>query len=728
MKNSTFKRIMSTMLVVVLAVAVVFAISSCKKEHVHEFDTKTVAATCTTDGKVVKTCECGEIQTTTIPATGHTFKTVTVESTCTAEGLITNTCACGYVEKETLPLAEHDLIHHPKKYSSCAEPGYHAYDECKNCDYNNFFAIPKYDHVPSAEVVDEDSIVDPTCVKAGSYDVYTYCKACLGDRDELVELTRETIVIPATGHDMQPVAAKSSTCYSVGWFDHLACANGCGHKENYTEIAPYAHVWSEHPVVFKHDAPTCVDDGTYHYAKVCTNDNCPYYDETTYFTVVDPATGHDFVDHDAKAPTCVNNGWEAYKTCNNCDYNDQVIVIATGHTSGTPVEENVVDPTCTKTGKFDLAVYCDTCHEELSRKEYTVPALGHDYVAHDGQAATCEDDGWYAYHTCTRCDYTSYEVIPANGHSWVMIGEPKNFVAPTCTEDGEYDAIVSCTVEDCPAKNREMHFIVDAVGHNYAIEVDAVAPTCTTIGWEAYHICTKCDERDNYVELPALDHDMVHYDYKAPTCLENGWEAHDACSRGDYTTIVEIPATGHTLVYLPAVANGCETDGLTAGQYCTECNDATIAQQVVPAHGHNYDANGICQHCRDKVSVGLTYTLVEGGYAVTGIGSCKDTDIVIPYNHNGQKVVAIASMAFYSNFNITSVTIPDSVQTIGDNAFFCCYRLTTVKFGSGVKSIGDYAFYDCNKLSTVVIGAAQWNQLSIGTGNEKLVGASKQYI
>ena len=47
-----------------------------------------------------------------------------------------------------------------------------------------------------------------------------------------------------------------------------------------------------------------------------------------------------------------------------------------------------------------------------------VPALGHDLVHHEAQAATCTEIGWDAYDTCSRCDYTTYVEIPATGHEW----------------------------------------------------------------------------------------------------------------------------------------------------------------------------------------------------------------------------------------------------------------------------------------------------------------------
>ena len=56
------------------------------------------------------------------------------------------------------------------------------------------------------------------------------------------------------------------------------------------------------------------------------------------------------------------------------------------------------------------------------------------------------------------------------------------------------------------------------------------------------------------------------------------------------------------------------------------------------------------------------------------------------------------------NSPVASVTIPDSVTSIGDYAFHHCDSLTSVTIGDSVTSIGDYAFRDCGSLTSVIIG------------------------
>jgi hypothetical protein len=68
-------------------------------------------------------------------------------------------------------------------------------------------------------------------------------------------------------------------------------------------------------------------------------------------------------------------------------------------------------------------------------------------------------------------------------------------------------------------------------------------------------------------------------------------------------------------------------------------------------------------------------------------------------------VTSIGSEAFARCYNLTSITIPNSVTTsIGDYAFYGFYNLTSVTIGNGVTSIGNQAFGNCYSLTSVTIG------------------------
>ena len=80
----------------------------------------------------------------------------------------------------------------------------------------------------------------------------------------------------------------------------------------------------------------------------------------------------------------------------------------------------------------------------------------------------------------------------------------------------------------------------------------------------------------------------------------------------------------------------------------------------------------------------------------------------------GNSVTSIGTNAFVGCTGLTSVTIGNSVTSIGDGAFFCCDGLTSVTIGNSVTSIGNSAFYGCTGIKELTISDSE-NSLSVGS-------------
>ena len=114
------------------------------------------------------------------------------------------------------------------------------------------------------------------------------------------------------------------------------------------------------------------------------------------------------------------------------------------------------------------------------------------------------------------------------------------------------------------------------------------------------------------------------------------------------------------------------------------------------------------------------YTVNDGNATITKflgpVGSANPNfyDIKIPSELGGHPVTGLGEYSFAANpydghqgnplcSKIHSVTIPQSVTSIGDRAFDGCSALTTLSLGEKIKTIGNCAFENCTSLTGVTI-------------------------
>lgn len=116
----------------------------------------------------------------------------------------------------------------------------------------------------------------------------------------------------------------------------------------------------------------------------------------------------------------------------------------------------------------------------------------------------------------------------------------------------------------------------------------------------------------------------------------------------------------------------------------------------------------------DAKQFGLfTYREVDGAVEITGFPKDLEVHVDIPAEIDGKPVVAITGNGAtdlnefegaFSLSQITSITIPEGVTTIGRFAFAVCSNLTSVSFPDSVTTIGNEAFYQCHGLISVTLG------------------------
>ena len=604
---------------------------------------------CTKCGMVLETREISEI--------GHAFGEwiVDKEPTCTETGLRHKVCSeCGIVVSKKIEALGHDLVHHDAKASTCTENGHGAYDTCSRCDYSTYEEISAHGHSYCEWIVDKE----PSCTETGLR--HKVCSEC---NDTVTE------EIDALGHDYQ-TWGETPTCTENGYIVEI-CSR-CG-KQGESEVLPAkGHSYGEWIV---DNEPTCTEEGTRH-------KSCLECGEVVMETI--NPLGHDFVHYDAKNPTCVESGCNAFVTCTRCGYSTYKEIPATGHSYG----EWIVDkePSCTETGLRHKV--CSECSDTVTEK---IGVLGHDEGAwiivknpactEDGleerrctgcgevletrsivanghsygdwvvdKNATCTETGT-RHKTCSECGDVINETIDALGHDSVH----HDAKAPTCTESG-YDAYDTCTRcgystyheisalghdegkwtvlrdSDCTHDGLEERRCIrcgellesrtiDAKGHSYGDWIVDKEPTCTESGFR-HKACSHCGDVVTETH-DALGHDLVHHDAKAPTCMENGYEAYDTCTRCSYSTYKGILATGHSYGEWIVDKNPTCTETGSRHKTCSECGD--MVTETLDALGHDYHSH------REEA------TCTKDGYVVdicSRCGSERNKEIISAKGHS----------------------------------------------------------------------------------------------
>ena len=94
------------------------------------------------------------------------------------------------------------------------------------------------------------------------------------------------------------------------------------------------------------------------------------------------------------------------------------------------------------------------------------------------------------------------------------------------------------------------------------------------------------------------------------------------------------------------------------------------------------------------------YVLLEdGGARITGYYG-EDAELTIPAELDGHAVREIGEEAF-RDCDLTTVTLPEGLTSIGDSAFYSCNSLTAVTLPEGLTSIGTNPFSSCDSLAKI---------------------------
>lgn len=492
--------------------------------HMHKYTEAFTPATCTDNGIITYTCQCGNSYNEIIPATGHSLNLVSEssahfeqcencdyatakvshsyeqlvsskQSTCTVKGSRTAKCVCGAEYTEELPLINHSFT--KLKYDS--EGHFNVCSVCETPDSGT----AKQAHRYSSKIVTERTCTQSESTKFSCDCGYFYTAT-----------TQE-----AAGHELDRTQFAKRTPSG-----HFYKCDKCGNDV----LELHESVDAECPDGFNREA-TCYREG--HQDRECTICNLVYHD------TIPKTDDHNF------STEWTSNGTFHWHVCLNGDGQCSAKGDEAQHTFGVVRNE----PTCTETGNEYKQCECGRIQSGSNR---TLPAAGHDYEETVLTPATCSQTG-EVKKVCRVCDDTVIEPIAMLNHSWTIWD----------SDDSQHWHICA----DCNTVSTSKG------NHNFRL-TQTVQATCRDDGYKL-EVCTACEHEKRTV-LPA------HHVYRStdvgrvdPTCTEFGshFEICDAC--GDTITVVDelLGYADHDIVYYPKKEATSDTDGNRNYWQCRVC-------------------------------------------------------------------------------------------------------------------------------------------------------------
>ncbi|MBR2026488.1 MAG: leucine-rich repeat domain-containing protein [Alistipes sp.] len=151
------------------------------------------------------------------------------------------------------------------------------------------------------------------------------------------------------------------------------------------------------------------------------------------------------------------------------------------------------------------------------------------------------------------------------------------------------------------------------------------------------------------------------------------------------------------------IINGTRFIGDYAFYNCGSMTSITIPDSITTIGANAFYAcnklAGVNVHISDLAKYCIFNTMYEiPGQKHLFVNECELTELTIP-----NSVTSIGSFAFSGCSYITNISIPDSVTSIGESAFRGCSSLTSIALPNRITSIEDCTFSRCIKLTDITL-------------------------
>ena len=593
----------------------------------------------------------------------HTLKKNEAKTaTCTIDGNIEywscSLCGKYYADQdgvreialaETAIEASHNLTHHEAKTATCTADGNIEYWSCSACSKNYSDAnatteasniVIEAAHTGGTEIRNSKS---PSETEEG-YTGDTYCLGC----DEKIA-TGETVDMLEHTHVLTKTNAISATCTENGNVEYWSCSS-CGKhyadQDGVREITLSETVIAASHNLTHHEAKsaTCTADGNIEYWS-CSACNKNYSDAnaTTEIDTVVIAASHNLTHHEAKSATCTADGNIEYWSCSACGKN-----------------------------------YSDA--NATTEIDTVVIAASHNLTHYEAKTATCTENGNIEYWSCSACSKSYSDANATAEIDTVVIAASHNLthhetIAPKCEEDGaiEHWECESCHKHfgDSNGDNEILDSIVkEAIGHNY----------------DSNNICLNCNQ------------------FK--------------------------PTEGLKFTY----------DSISK-TYSVSAGTASDANVVIPNTYDGFpvtkiDASGFKNYTNLKSIIIPTSITIIGKSAFEGC--CSLEIMTLPFVGSRKDGVSNTHFGYIfgaSTYSDNKSYLPSSLKTIiitdgsmiSDNAFYNCTYIESITVSDSVVSIGSSTFYNCTNLKTIIFAEDSKIEV-IGSNSAPLFGSCTSLV
>ena len=317
------------------------------------------------------------------------------------------------------------------------------------------------------------------------------------------------------------------------------------------------------------------------------------------------------------------------------------------------VTDNAVEPTCTEKGLTE-GTHCSKCGKILQAQN-EIPALGH-----TGGTATCTKQA-----ICERCGNKYGELAKHDYQDGVCIvcgnRRPSEGLKYSLNNDGNVYSVTG--IGTCTDKE-------------LIIPSEYNAKPVTSIGVEAFSGCTGLTS----ITIPDSVTSIGSQTFRGCTGLTS------VTIPDSVTSIGGSAFSGCTGLTSVTIGGSVTSIGERAFYNCTRLTSVTIPDSVTSiGNGAFYNCTGLT-----TVNWNATTCTSAGSWNYPIFEGCSNLATV----NIGDNVKIIPSYAFERCTGLTSITIPNSVTSIGYSAFAGCTGLKSITIPDSVTSIGDDAFYN----------------------------------